>query len=331
MLSMKKRELIYLLIIISSISFVFAAQSTSIPFHIKVNDTSANDLIITVWNPETKEVCDFYMDDKLKRQVDNKIKRALNVRDEDYVIIVDGNERVGKSVFAMQLGKYIDPTLKLSRICFTPDEFRKAILEANKGQCVIFDEAYRGLAAKGALTEMNRILVSLMMEMGQKNLFVIIVLPTIHLVEKYVALWRARGLFHIFRKKGTKGYWRFFNKRKILPIYLKGRKDYGYNYAKSGFKGRFYNRYVINESSYRSKKSESLRKGYKSTRQEKYKEHRDRLICLLKKKLNLSLDDMVKLFKQYNIPLKKDNNKQYLIKNRISEQKSFTDNPKIPV
>jgi len=258
-----------------------------------------------VIDPITKEVCDFYIDDKLKRQLDSRVKGALGKKDEDYVLIVDGGERSGKSVFAMQLGKYIDPTLSLERVCFTSDEFRKAILNAKKKQTVIFDEAYRGLSAKGALTEMNRILVSLMMEMGQKNLCVIIVLPTFYLVEKYVALWRARGLFHIFRKRGKKGYWVFFNKAKITRLYLKGKKDYSYYYERSGFKGRFYNNYVISEEKYRKLKDISLKKGYRHTRQEKFKEHRDKLLYVIKKEMGLSLDEMAELLKIHNIPLKK--------------------------
>jgi len=275
---------------------------------------------VTIEDPKTKDSVDFYMDDKLRRQLDRKVKTALTTRDEDYVVVVDGNERVGKSVFAMQLGKYIDPSLTIDRICFSPDEFREAILGAKKGQCVIFDEAYRGLAAKGALSEMNKILVSLMMEMGQKNLMVIIVLPTIHLIEKYVALWRARGLFHIYRSHGRKGYWRFYNKKKVAPIYLKGKKDYAYTYAKSFFRGRFYNRYVISEDTYRKKKSKSLREGYKTTKQEKFKEQRDQMLYMIHEELQLSQQEISDKFKFYNIPLKRRTIGEILQKNGAIRQ-----------
>src|SRR3990167_2547064 len=130
----------------------------------------------------TRDLHEFYMDTRLHRQLETKVKPALlPQKDEDYVLIVDGEEGTGKSVFAMQLGFFIDPSLTLARIAFTPTEFRKAILSATRGQAVIFDEAYRGLSAKSALTEVNKILVSLMMEMRQKNLFVIITLPTFYL------------------------------------------------------------------------------------------------------------------------------------------------------
>ena len=263
-------------------------------------------VLVKIDDPKTKETYEFYVDDKLKNQLDKKVKVALDKKDEDYVLVIDGDERAGKSVFGMQLARYIDPSFSLDKVCFTPDEFRKAILNAKeKDECIIFDEAYRGLAAKGALTEVNRILVSLMMEMGQKNLFIIIILPTFYLLEKYVALWRARGLFHVFRSKGRKGYWVFYNKRKKKTLFLKGKKDYGYNYAKSTFRGRFYNKYCVDKDSYIKKKSESLKKGYKTTRQEKFKEQRDRLLYLIRKQYGLSLNELSNVCKLYDVRLKK--------------------------
>ena len=265
--------------------------------------------VVEVKDPKTKEIYNYYIEPRLKRQLDKKVIPTLKKKDEDYVFIIDGDERSGKSTLGMQLGKYIDPSLDLDRVCFTPDEFRKAIINAKQYQVIIFDEAYRGLSAKGALTEVNKLLVSLMMEMGQKNLCVIIILPTFYLLEKYVAIWRARGLFHVFRSnKGQKGYFVFFNKKKKKQLYLKGKKDYSYKYVKSYFKGRFYGKYIVDESKYREKKAESLKTGYKTTRQEKYKEQRDRLIYILHKEKiskDISLIKLTELLNIHKIPLKK--------------------------
>ena len=54
-----------------------------------------------------------------------------------------------------------------------------------KNEVVIYDEAHRGMASARSLSEINKILKDLMMEMGQRNLFVVIVLPTIFLLDKY--------------------------------------------------------------------------------------------------------------------------------------------------
>ena len=249
-------------------------------------------VVVKVTDPKNGKVYEFYMDKKLKDRIDVKIKTALNKREEDYILVVDGKERAGKSVFAMQLARYIDPSLSLSRVCFSPNEFKEAIIKAKPKQAVIFDEGYRGLSAKGTLTEINKTLVSLMMEMGQKKLFVIIVLPTFYLLEKYVALWRTRGLFHIFRSKGRKGYWRFYGPKKILKLFLKGKKDYSYRHAKTHFRGRFYNQYAISESEYKKKKAIELKKGYENPKKDKYLEQRDIMVNMVHKELSVSQEDM---------------------------------------
>jgi len=235
-------------------------------------------VLVTIKDPGTGKVFEYYMDDKLNHQVDKNLLPSLHKKDEDGVYIVDGGEGVGKSVFAMQFGKKIDPALDLSKVCFDHIEFRKAVIKAEKGQVIIFDEAYRGLGSRGVLTEVNKVLVNLMMEMRQKNLCVIVVLPTFFLLEKYVALWRAKGVFHVFKSKGKRGYWRYYNKRKKRLLYLKGKRDYGYHYVKSNFKGRFYNFYTVDEEEYRAKKKNALERSYRSTRSETYQAQRNKII-----------------------------------------------------
>jgi ABC-type antimicrobial peptide transport system ATPase subunit len=147
----------------------------------------------------------YYMDKRIKDRLDNKVIPSLKKNDKDYVIAIDGQEGVGKSYFAFQVGKYVDPSLNLSRVTFNAEEFRQAIFKAKPFQCVIFDEAFTGLSSRASLSGINKILISLMMQMRQKNLFVIIVLPSFFLLDKYVALFRTRVLIHIYENKGKRG------------------------------------------------------------------------------------------------------------------------------
>ena len=166
-----------------------------------------------VINQKNNADIEFYMDDNLYRQIETKIKPDLERKDKDCVYLVCGEERVGKSVFAMQLGKAVDPSLSIDRITFSPDEFTDAIRNAEKGQCIIYDEAFTGLSNRSALSRVNKSLISMMMEMGQKNLMVIIVLPSFFMLDQYAALHRSRGLFYIYTKNGERGYWLHFNKK----------------------------------------------------------------------------------------------------------------------
>jgi len=261
----------------------------------------------------------YYMDNKLAIQLETKVKAALHKNDEDYVLVVDGYEGAGKSTMAMQVGKFIDPTLNLSRICFTPDEFRKAILGASKGQCIIFDEAFRGFGASSALSEVNKILKSLMIEMRQKNLFIIIVLPTFYLLEKYVALWRTKCLIHVHKSGGRRGYFKLYNKRKKQMMYLNpiGKKYYSYSHVKTKFRGRFYGKYVIDEQKYRKKKEKSFKDGYNTTKKEKYMDQRNAMVDIVKKYTKFTQEEISLELKKYGITLQRSTIKDILAKYRV--------------
>lgn len=251
--------------------------------------------IVTVINKKTGEVFEYFMEDILRVNIDSQVRPILEKKDEDYIIIVDGRERTGKSVFAIQLARYVDPTFTQDRICYSAKEFRQAVITANPREVIIFDEAYRGLSAKGALTETNKVLTSMMMEMGQKNLFVIVVLPYFSYLERYVAVERSRGLFHIYKNKGVKGYWKYYNYGKKAKLYELRANPSKYKIIKTRFKGRFYGKYAIDETTYRRKKAESLQSGFAvETREDRAARQRNHLIMILKNHLQCSEDDLVK-------------------------------------
>jgi len=209
-----------------------------------------------------KEFLTYHIDPKIKRKWDTLRGMKLQKKDEDRVYIVDGRERTGKSVLALQFARYIDPTFTVERVCFTPEEFLKNIREAPPGSVVIFDEAFRGLSSKGSQSKINKMIVQAMMEMGQRNLIVFIVLPTFFLLELYAAVLRSNALFHVYKDKKGKRMYKTYNYAKKSTLYNYGKKK-GFSYAvpKCSVKstgGKFFNIYAINEKKYRQKKLESL-------------------------------------------------------------------------
>ena len=130
------------------------------------------------------------------------------------------------------------------------------------------------------------------MEMRQRNLFVIIVMPTIFLLDTYMALWRARGLFHIYTKDGNRGRWVFFNNKSKKELYMRGKKLYSYAKPRSRFRGRFRDQYVIDEKAYRQKKKEtfdSKRFRKQKNRFENFKEQRDYSFWVLQNEANIRI------------------------------------------
>lgn len=254
--------------------------------------------VVTLPAKHKPEGVSFYVDDKLLKQLD-KIKKRVQERDEDYFWAVDGEEGSGKSTFVMQLAKYVDPSFDLSRVVFTANDLQRVIVGASKGQAVVFDEAFRGLSSRAALGEMNRMLVQLMMECRQRNLFVFVVLPTFFLLDRYVALWRAKGLFHVYRRKDQRGFWMYFNKKKKKMLYLMGHKTMSYGKPRTEFRGRFFNQYVVDEEEYREMKSKAFKSSIKKLKSEELLQQRNILLFYAVRKMGMTTyelsDELAKL------------------------------------
>jgi len=227
-----------------------------------------------------------YMDGGLYKHLTKKVKPSVEKKDFDYVMIVDGSEGTGKSVMAFQIAKVLDPKFDLDNICFTPSEFIKAVTHAKPYSCIVFDEAFTGLSSRAALSEVNRLLVSLMMEMRQNNLFVILVMPTFFMLDKYAVLHRSKEMFHVHLRNGKRGFWRFYDKDKMKKMYFDGKKYYEYKVRPRSF-GRYKGLWAINEKKYLEKKRKSLKGKQRRTKAEAYKEQRDTLLYILIKDMKL--------------------------------------------
>lgn len=271
---------------------------------------------VNIQDKRYKKPITYFIEDKLKRSLDSKVIPSLTKKDKDCVIVIDGPEGSGKSTFALQIGKYVDPSLDLSRVVFDAESFREAIFKAKKGQCVIYDEAFTGLSSRSSLSTVNRVLVSLMMQMRQKNLFVIIVLPTFFLLDKYVALFRTRALIHVYESGGRRGYYRLYNKKLKKYLYLIGKNTYSYGKGTGKMKiftknkGRFYGVFALGdekyEDEYKKKKDKALKateKNPMSSAQVKYREQRDIFLFLLRKISNMTYQQLENILGEYDIEM----------------------------
>jgi 5-methylcytosine-specific restriction endonuclease McrA len=173
--------------------------------------------------------------------------------------ILDNGIISHNSCLAQQCAKYCDDTVSLDKICFTPQEFVKAINGAEKFTAVIYDEAYGGMSSRAAMTEVNRMLMSVLAEIRQKNLFVFIILPCFMELDKYASVWRSRGLVHVYTGDDfSRGRFAFWNAERKKKLYIAGKKFYSYKWPKPNFYGSFSNGYVVDEQEYRQKKLEAL-------------------------------------------------------------------------
>jgi len=248
-----------------------------------------------------------YMDTELYYQLTHYVKPSVQKKDFDYVIIVDGEEGSGKSVLGMQIAKVLDPNFDIKNISYTPEDFVKSIKLAKKHECILFDETYNGLSSRSSLSQTNQLLVSNMMSMRQKNLYCILILPSVFMLDRYCVLHRAKGLFHVYlNEEGRRGTWVFYHKQRMKRLWLMGRKLYDYSAVNYILHGNFRDQYMVNEKDYRKKKLFALEYEALATKNEvsKFKIQRDTLFFLLHKGLGLKQVEIVELCKEIGIEIK---------------------------
>lgn len=232
---------------------------------------------------------------QLMKSID-KVKRG-NI---DRLYVIDGREgEGGKSTLAMQLAYAVDPTFNLDDICFKADSFADRIRETKQYKAIIFDEAFHGLSSKGTLSKQNKLIIRLLMECRQRNLFVFIVLPSIFMLEKYVAIFRSQALIHCFASKKDikRKYYRIYNytNKKLLYILGKDRLSYTRPAIKNSY--RFYAKLppVIDRAVYDKKKLDAFRDlGEVEPKEDKHLKQRNFLSALLKETFNFSFRQQAK-------------------------------------
>jgi ABC-type dipeptide/oligopeptide/nickel transport system ATPase component len=242
------------------------------------------------------------VDELLISELDDIRKRVLT-KDRDWVCVIDGEEGVGKSVLAQQIAKYLDPELSIDNIVFNSDDFIKQIKDPTnkKGKAIILDEAFNAANARASMSEVNRSLAGVATEMRQKNLFIIIVLPSFFDLDKYFALWRCRTLFHVYFNSQERRRFLVFPKDYKLKLYLNGKKTYDYSKPKQPFirPFQFKHLYGVSEEEYRLKKSQSFEKRTISNQARKWMQQRNSYIRFIMENNKLSQTEIGKIPERY--------------------------------
>ena len=224
---------------------------------------------------------EWYIDGYLASNLD-KAKKFIK-KDWDMFFIVDGSERSGKSNMVQTAAAYCDPTLCLDRIVFTPTQFEEAVLNAEPFTAIIWDEAVTAAESGDTSTKIWKTLKKMMVQMGQKNLFIFVVIHSFFDLTKYLSVWRSRALIHIYHDDFERGYFQFYNEERKKYLYIKGKKYYEYKEGKPNFIGRFTKGYYVDEQAYRDKKKQSLLELETEEKEnDRYKNHLLGCIQLLK-------------------------------------------------
>jgi len=251
----------------------------------------------------------YYVSEKIRKQF-LSAKKKVERSDQDRVYLITGREGSGKSLLGMQFAFLIDNNFNLDDIAFNSTDFAK-LIRTTKKKVIVFDEAFTGLSSRGAMSKENKKLVSLLIECRQRNLFIFIILPSIFLLELYIAISRSSALFHtsISKKNYQNRYYKSYNLNNKRMLYILGKKYMSYSKPYINEMHRFYGKYppTISKEEYIKKKIDA----FKDIGEEKVNEdtlrarQRNFLLYLLNKKYELTYVELEKLLKEQNLPLDK--------------------------
>ncbi len=256
------------------------------------------------WFPNEKhpEKSGFYMDDRLKLQIDVLLKNIIHDWDFTIIITGSGEVRVGKSVLAMQIACYWAyeiwrrykknlPWSVKDNFCFEGDKLIKQgnyLGQRHPYSPLIFDEAGADLEGRKTMQATTQAVLDYFRECGQYNMLNVLVLPEFFDLPKGIALSRSIFLLDVTYTADDegifkRGYFDFYSRRSKKWLYIKGKKILDYKCVKSDFgrnKGRFYKFYPVDEGEYRKAKQEALSRR-EIRKRSRFQVQRDALIYLM--------------------------------------------------
>lgn len=193
-----------------------------------------------------------YLDEYLVTNLD-ALKQAVS-KDWDGLLFVFGREGVGKSTFALQVASYLDPEFSIDKVAWTPEQFMAKVLAASKYSCIVLDEAYLTFTSRSAIGKFQQVIIGMLTMIRSRNLFLIVVSPTIFDMSKYLVVHRALAAFRCYHRGMERGYWELYGEDAKLQLYVKGRRDNDLRVAEPDLRGRFGTWFPVNKAEYERRK-----------------------------------------------------------------------------
>lgn len=200
---------------------------------------------------ETEDKEGIYIDQILFEKVMN-VKKIIS-KGWDCICLVDGPRRGGKSTIATLMAYvYSNGKMSVNNYARGTEDASERIKELPDESPLIIDEGSLVLSSKDVLAKEQKKLMKIIDVCGQKNLFLIVVLPFIFELN-FSIVSKARFFVHIYTdenlNRGRFGYW---GEKKIAFLYSVGKKNY-YSYSKpeadfigkyTDFRPPFYKEYL---------------------------------------------------------------------------------------
>ena len=142
--------------------------------------------------------------------VDSKLQKfciyinKVRQQDEDFIMLITGQTRSGKSTLAMEMAMLMDSSFELEKqVLFDMKELGKKIYES-KGKVFILDEAIFDAFNREAMSMMNRWLIKIFTVCAERNHVIIMIIPKINWLDKPVKE-RISFMFYTIKQYTTQG------------------------------------------------------------------------------------------------------------------------------
>lgn len=202
----------------------------------------------------------YWIDQILKNNLDH-VKEGVK-RKWDGTALITGLEGSGKTNAGFMVANYFDPTFKgkeaLRRTIFTVDQFYEVLENSKPGQAILWDEMVLAGSSGDATSSIQKALIKKFTLIRKKQLFIILIIPSIFMLSTYFALFRTRFLIHVYSPNGLdRGFFKFYSYDNKRELYFKGKKNnWNMGVVKPDFYGQLRNHegYFIDDKEYQDKK-----------------------------------------------------------------------------
>jgi hypothetical protein len=213
----------------------------------------------------------------LKTQLD--LMQNVVQYDSDMMLLLDGEiEGVGKSTLAQQIGYYFaylfNTEFSIKNIVFNPKQVEEAVMTMPRFSSIVWDEAYEGANKYRVMSTENQRLTRIFQKIRQRNLCLIVVLPSFFDLSKYYAIRRSWALIHCYYKPQLdlkniddntqidlskpvleRGYFKYFTRPLKKKLYNHFKKVEDYSEVRARFIGMFPPHYTVPKEEYKEKKA----------------------------------------------------------------------------
>lgn len=147
-----------------------------------------------------------------------EIMKAKIASKHQNVILISGRTGTGKSEFAVQLAKYIDPNFSIENIFWDTEKLIKTAASKENifppGTAFIFDEAREGTQSLNAMSETNRRMGLFLDTIRSRGYHIFLLQPSYFMFQKSIAIYAADICFHI-EKRGNPDFFNALKKGMI--------------------------------------------------------------------------------------------------------------------